>query len=71
MRSAHVTRPGGPELLAVVEVPTHGPGKVLIRVAAAGVNRRDVQQRCGLPHRPAPRRCPFAGTLKALDAEGG
>ena len=41
--------PGGPEVLRVVQrpVPKPGPGEVLIRVAAAGVNRPDVLQRKG------------------------
>ncbi|MCW4461409.1 NAD(P)H-quinone oxidoreductase [Sphingomonas sp. BT-65] len=41
--------PGGPEVLALVErpVPSPGAGEVLIRVAAAGVNRPDVVQRLG------------------------
>jgi NADPH:quinone reductase len=40
---------GGPEVLIAVErpVPMPGPGEVLIRVAAAGVNRPDVLQRRG------------------------
>lgn len=42
--------PGGPEVLLAVEraVPVAGPGEVLIKVAAAGVNRPDVLQRRGL-----------------------
>ena len=42
-------QPGGPETLQPVErpVPTPGPGELLIRVAAAGVNRPDVLQREG------------------------
>jgi putative PIG3 family NAD(P)H quinone oxidoreductase len=42
--------PGGPEVLVPVErpVPTPGPGEVLVRVAAAGVNRPEVMQRKGL-----------------------
>ncbi len=41
--------PGGPEVLTIVErpVPRPGAGEVLIRVAAAGVNRPDVVQRLG------------------------
>lgn len=41
--------PGGPEVLVPVlrPVPAPGPGEVLIRVAAAGVNRPDVLQRKG------------------------
>lgn len=46
---------GGPEVLVaeVRPVPLPGPGQVLIRVAAAGVNRPDVLQRKGLY--PAPK----------------
>jgi NADPH:quinone reductase len=42
--------PGGPEVLQPVQraVPTPGLGEVLIKVAAAGVNRPDVLQRRGL-----------------------
>ena len=42
--------PGGPEVLVPVPrpVPQPGEGEVLIRVAAAGVNRPDVLQRLGL-----------------------
>jgi putative PIG3 family NAD(P)H quinone oxidoreductase len=41
--------PGGPEVLVPVTrpVPRPGPGEVLIRVAAAGVNRPDILQRQG------------------------
>ena len=38
--------------LATVPVPTPGPGQVLLRVAAAGVNRLDCLQRAG--HYPPP-----------------
>ena len=43
-------QPDGAEELAVVErqVPRPGPGEVLIKVAAAGVNRPDILQRRGL-----------------------
>jgi NADPH:quinone reductase len=46
---------GGPEVLQAVErpVPTPGPGEVLIKVAAAGVNRPDVLQRRGMYAPPA------------------
>jgi NADPH:quinone reductase len=64
MRSAHVTRPDGPELLALVQVATHGPGEVLIHVAAAEVNGPDVRQRCGL--HPPPRRCSFADIVEGV-----
>ena len=41
--------PGGPEVLVPVERPrpTPGPREVLIKVAAAGINRPDVLQRMG------------------------
>ena len=43
-------QPDGAEELALVErpVPQPGPGEVLIKVAAAGVNRPDILQRRGL-----------------------
>ncbi len=67
MRSVHVTRPGGPDVLEVVErpVPTLRDREVLIRVMAAGVNRPDVQQRRGLY--PAP---PEASEILGLDVAG-
>jgi putative PIG3 family NAD(P)H quinone oxidoreductase len=50
MAAIEITEPGGPEVLkpATLDVPAPGPGEVLIRVAAAGVNRPDVVQRQGL-----------------------
>jgi putative PIG3 family NAD(P)H quinone oxidoreductase len=44
-----IRAPGGPEVLVPVEraTPLPGPGEVLIKVAAAGVNRPDVFQRLG------------------------
>ena len=50
MAAIEITEPGGPEVLkpATLDVPKPGPGEVLIRVAAAGVNRPDVVQRQGL-----------------------
>lgn len=46
---------GGPEVLttAECEIPKPGPGQVLIKVAAAGVNRPDVLQRMGAYPPPA------------------
>ncbi len=46
---------GGPDVLAPAEIarPVPGPGQLLIKVAAAGVNRPDVLQRKGLY--PAPK----------------
>jgi NADPH:quinone reductase len=50
-----ITTPGGPEVLVPTERPDPRPGphEVLIRVAAAGVNRPDVLQRRGA-YRPPP-----------------
>ncbi|HEX9468760.1 MAG TPA: NAD(P)H-quinone oxidoreductase [Bradyrhizobium sp.] len=50
-----ISKPGGPEVLVpeTRPVPTPGPGEILIKVAAAGVNRPDVAQRSGVyppPH---------------------
>lgn len=55
MRAVTVTEAGGPEVLTVTEVetPSAGPGEVLIKVVAAGVNRADVLQRQG--HYPPPK----------------
>ena len=51
MRAVVIDRPGGPEVLRCVDdwpVPSPGPGEVLIKVAAAGINRADVLQRQGV-----------------------
>src|SRR5688500_2436390 len=49
MRAVEIKQPGGPEVLVPTRrpVPQPGMGEVLIRVAAAGVNRPDVFQRQG------------------------
>ena len=41
--------PGGPDALTPVHIPmpVPGPGELLVKVAAAGVNRPDVLQRQG------------------------
>jgi len=59
--------PGGPEVLVPVErpVPRPGPGAVLIRVAAAGVNRPDVLQRRGAYPPP-----PGAPSIPGLEVAG-
>jgi NADPH:quinone reductase len=53
---------GGPEVLQPqsMAVPTPGPGQILVRVAAAGVNRPDVQQRMGA-YPPPPGHSPLPG----------
>jgi putative PIG3 family NAD(P)H quinone oxidoreductase len=55
MTAVEIREPGPPEVLRAVEraVPEPGAGEVLIRVAAAGVNRPDVLQRKGLYPPPA------------------
>jgi NADPH2:quinone reductase len=54
MTAIAIADKGGPEVLQPVTlpVPTAGPGQLLVKVAAAGVNRPDVMQRLGLY--PAP-----------------
>lgn len=49
MRQVTFDTPGQPEVLYLtdVEIPKPGPGQVLIRVAAAGVNGPDLAQRKG------------------------
>ena len=50
MTAIIIGQPGGPEVLRPQDMPTPepGPGEVLVKVAAAGVNRPDVLQRQGL-----------------------
>lgn len=49
MTAIEIAAPGGPEVLRPVEmaVPKPGAGQVLVKVAAAGVNRPDMLQRMG------------------------
>lgn len=49
MRVVDLTEDGPPESMVIGTRPTPhvGPGEVLVAVAAAGVNRADVMQRCG------------------------
>jgi putative PIG3 family NAD(P)H quinone oxidoreductase len=58
---------GGPEVLRLVrrQVPRPGAGEVLIRVAAAGVNRPDVLQRLGAYPPP-----PGAPSILGLEVAG-
>src|SRR5580692_5457238 len=67
MRAIEITRPGGPEVLQLMErpIPTPGPGEILIRVAASGINRPDVFQRMG--RYPPP---PGASDLPGLEVAG-
>ncbi|HWG24123.1 quinone oxidoreductase [Actinospica sp.] len=56
MLAAYVTKTGGPEVLehTEVEAPAVGPGRVLVKVAAAGVNFIDIYFRIGQYPRPLP-----------------
>jgi putative PIG3 family NAD(P)H quinone oxidoreductase len=72
MTAVEIAGPGGPEVLrpALREVPRPGPGEVVIRVAAAGVNRPDIMQRQGkYPPPPGASDIPgleLAGSVAAL-----
>lgn len=76
MKAVLITKPGGPEVLEIREVPTPQPSphEVLVRVRAAGLNRADILQRQG--YYPAPPGVPpdipgleFAGEVAALGAQ--
>ena len=77
MTAIEIETPGGPEVLVPGErpVPAPGMGEVLIRVAAAGVNRPDVLQRQGgYPPPPGASDIPgleVAGQVVALGPEAG
>jgi NADPH:quinone reductase len=62
-----ISKPGGPEVLLpeTRAVPAPGPGEILIKVQAAGVNRPDVAQRSG--SYPPP---PGASDLPGLEVAG-
>ena len=62
-----ISKPGGPEVLLpeTRAVPVPGPAEILVKVAAAGVNRPDVAQRSG--SYPPP---PGASDLPGLELSG-
>ncbi len=74
MTAIAIRAPGGPEMLVAEQrpVPQPGDGEVLVKVAAAGVNRPDVMQRMG--HYPPPKGATdipgleIAGAVVALGA---
>ncbi|HVW93995.1 MAG TPA: zinc-binding dehydrogenase [Devosia sp.] len=77
MLAIAIATPGGPEVLQPVRepVPQPGPGEVLIRVAAAGINSPDLQQRRG-SYPPPPGASPLpglevAGEIAALGPDAG
>lgn len=67
MRAVEITQPGPPEVLKPAERPKPAPQphEILIKVAAAGVNRPDVMQRTG--NYPVP---PGASDLPGLEVAG-
>jgi NADPH:quinone reductase len=67
MKAVEITRSGPPEVLSLGQRPdpVAGPGEVLVRVKASGVNRPDVLQRAG--HYPPP---PGASDLPGLEIAG-
>jgi NADPH2:quinone reductase len=67
MRAVEIAKPGGPEVLRPTERPVPVPkqNEILIKVAAAGVNRPDVLQRSG--NYPVP---PDASDLPGLEVAG-
>lgn len=67
MTCIEITRPGGPDVLipATRPTPCPGVGEVLIKVAAAGINRPDLLQRQGLYPAPAD-----ASDLPGLEVAG-
>jgi len=76
LRAIVITRPGGPEVLDLVNRPDPEPsrGEVRVRVKAAAVNRADLEQRRG--RYPAPPGSPpdvpgleFSGEIEELGAD--
>src|SRR5215210_6491481 len=67
MKAIEISKPGGPEVLKPIErpVPLAKPHEILIKVAAAGVNRPDVLQRSGNYAVP-----PDASDLPGLEVAG-
>ena len=67
MNYIQIEKHGDPEVLKLhsMPVPEPGPGEVLIKVAAAGVNRPDVMQRKGLYPPP-----PGATDIPGLEVSG-
>jgi NADPH2:quinone reductase len=62
MTAVEIAKPGGPEVLVpkTLPVPKPGAGQILVKVAAAGVNRPDVAQRMGA-YPPPPGHSPLPG----------
>ena len=62
MKCIEISKPGGPEVLVLAEKPKPDPKphEILVKVAAAGVNRPDVSQRAG-KYPPPPDASPLPG----------
>ncbi|MEU6236784.1 quinone oxidoreductase [Kitasatospora sp. NPDC047058] len=73
MRAVVVERPGGPEALVPTDrpAPEPGPGELVVRLAAAGVNFKDVYEREGRTGAAAPfvPGSEGAGTVVAVGAD--
>ena len=73
MKAVRIHEFGGPEVMRVEEVatPSPGPGQVLVKLAAAGLNYIDVYQRTGLYPNPLPYTLGLEGSgqVAALGAE--
>lgn len=67
MHAIEISAPGGPEVLKMCErpVPVPAQGQILIKLAAAGVNRPDALQRAGKYAPP-----PGASDLPGLECSG-
>lgn len=72
MKAVEISTPGGPEVLVMVDRPMPEPraGEVLIKVAAAGINRPDVFQRKG-SYPPPPGASDVPGLEVAGEIVGG
>jgi len=67
MQTVEISAFGAPDVLRLAErpMPTSGPGELLIRVSASGINRPDVLQRTG--NYPVP---PGASDIPGLEVAG-
>jgi len=66
-RVVEISQNGGPDVLVPANrpIPQPGPGELVLKVAAAGINRPDILQRKGLYNPP-----PGASDLPGLEAAG-
>ena len=66
-RVVEISQNGGPDVLVPANrpIPQPGPGELVLKVAAAGINRPDILQRKGLNNPP-----PGASDQPGLEAAG-